>query len=71
MTQPATCAHHWVIEAANGPKSNGVCQRCGAERVFDNTVNGTNWTSGWQSQNQREQTIETTEEPTYDEEEEE
>ena len=25
----ATCAHHWVIEAANGPVSEGVCQRCG------------------------------------------
>ena len=30
----ATCTHHWVIAAANGPVSEGVCQRCGEARAF-------------------------------------
>ena len=33
----ATCAHHWVIESANGPLSEGVCQRCGERREFKNS----------------------------------
>ena len=34
----AECKHHWVIEAANGPLSEGVCQRCGEERGFRNSA---------------------------------
>ena len=37
----ATCTHHWVIEAANGPLSEGVCQRCGEERGFKNSPEAT------------------------------
>ena len=32
------CAHHWVIAAPNGPTSEGVCQRCGHQREFVNSV---------------------------------
>lgn len=28
--------HHWRIEEANGPRSTGVCKYCGAEKVFKN-----------------------------------
>lgn len=31
-----TCPHHWVIEPANGPRSRGVCKKCGALRAFRN-----------------------------------
>ena len=34
----AECKHYWVIEAANGPVSAGVCQRCGEERGFRNSA---------------------------------
>ena len=30
------CVHYWIIEAADGPHSDGVCQRCGAGRQFNN-----------------------------------
>jgi len=37
--RPATtCRHHWVIEIANGPTSQGRCKRCGARRDFFNNV---------------------------------
>ena len=40
----ATCAHHGVIEAANGPLSEGICQRCGEEREFSNSADtATTW----------------------------
>ncbi len=39
----ATCTHYWVIEAANGPVSEGVCQRCGGERGFRNSAEATPW----------------------------
>jgi hypothetical protein len=29
--------HHWIIEAANGATSPGVCRLCGAEKEFVNT----------------------------------
>jgi hypothetical protein len=28
--------HHWRIEEANGPQSRGICKYCGAEKVFKN-----------------------------------
>jgi hypothetical protein len=28
--------HHWVIETANGPSSEGVCKLCQAHRRFPN-----------------------------------
>jgi len=32
-----TCRHYWVIEAADGPTSRGVCKFCGEARVFNNS----------------------------------
>ena len=37
------CQHHWVIDAADGPVSRGVCKRCQAEREFENVVGGAKW----------------------------
>ena len=31
------CTHHWVIESAHGPLSEGLCQRCGEKREFKNS----------------------------------
>ena len=33
----ASCRHHWVIEAPNGPISRGVCKLCHAEKDFQNS----------------------------------
>ena len=30
------CRHHWVIDTPSGPKSQGRCKLCGAEREFQN-----------------------------------
>ena len=30
------CNHFWEIEAANGPKSQGVCKHCGKTKEFLN-----------------------------------
>ena len=32
------CAHYWVIEPANGPVSQGVCQFCLEVKGFKNCV---------------------------------
>ena len=41
------CAHHWVIDRANGPTSEGVCQRCGERREFSNSAELTStWLRG-------------------------
>ena len=37
------CAHHWVIQPANGPESQGECQACGEIRRFKNYVEGGRW----------------------------
>ena len=29
--------HHWIIEAANGATSPGVCRVCGLEKEFSNS----------------------------------
>ena len=34
------CKHHWIIEAAKGAKSPGVCRRCGETRMFQNRSPG-------------------------------
>ncbi len=31
------CAHYWVIAVPNGPISDGVCQRCGHQKGFQNS----------------------------------
>ena len=32
------CCHHWVIEAAGGPLSEGICQKCGEAKTFTNYI---------------------------------
>jgi hypothetical protein len=34
----AHCTHYWVIAVPNGPISEGVCQRCGHVRQFNNSA---------------------------------
>jgi len=37
------CRHHWVIQPADGPVSNGACQICGETREFKNYVESATW----------------------------
>lgn len=37
------CSHHWLIDAADGPTSRGVCRLCGAEQQFKNYLENTGW----------------------------
>ena len=39
----AQCCHHWVIQPADGPISNGSCQVCGEIREFKNYVESATW----------------------------
>ena len=48
-----TCAHHWVIETANGPVSRGVCKLCQEVREFGNFINASTWTFHPNSERQR------------------
>ena len=32
------CTHHWIIDTAAGPTSRGVCERCGIEQAFANSL---------------------------------
>jgi len=41
--QDFMCTHHWVIDAANGHTSRGVCQHCNEVREFENSTYGTVW----------------------------
>ena len=40
------CAHHWLIETAVGPVSQGFCRLCGAGQEFTNSaaLMASNWT---------------------------
>ena len=38
-----TCCHHWVIQPADGPVSDGACQVCGETREFKNYVEAATW----------------------------
>lgn len=38
MANSPVCAHHWIIEPANGPVSQGQCQNCLEVRDFKNFV---------------------------------
>ena len=31
-------AHHWVIDTATGPKSEGTCKKCGETKSFSNSI---------------------------------
>lgn len=37
------CQHHWVIQAADGPTSPGLCRVCGETRDFKNYVETATW----------------------------
>ena len=37
------CAHYWVIAVPNGPISEGVCQRCGHQKGFQNSMHEFQW----------------------------
>ena len=37
------CCHHWVIQPAEGPVSDGSCQVCGEVREFKNYVEAATW----------------------------
>jgi len=37
------CQHHWLIEAADGPVSRGICKLCQLVREFNNTVGVDKW----------------------------
>jgi hypothetical protein len=39
----STCRHHWVIQPADGPVSNGLCQVCRETREFKNYVESATW----------------------------
>ena len=48
MIEKKSCAHHWMIEPANGPTSRGVCRMCDRIRSFTNAVisnNGSDWST--------------------------
>ena len=38
-----TCTHHWSIQPATGPVSQGVCRLCGEVREFKNYVEAATW----------------------------
>ena len=37
------CRHHWAIQPAAGPVSEGVCLLCGEVREFKNYVDASTW----------------------------
>ena len=39
----AVCRHHWMIQAADGPTSAGICRVCGETREFKNYVETATW----------------------------
>ena len=43
VQEPAQCRHHWVIQPATGPVSQGVCQACEEVREFKNHVDSASW----------------------------
>lgn len=42
---PASHAHHWIIEEASGPLSNGRCRSCGAGKTFKNWLADSDFTT--------------------------
>jgi len=38
QTKAKKCIHHWNIEIANGPVSDGVCENCGMKKEFQNSI---------------------------------
>ena len=42
-TETLPPVHHWIIPAAAGPTSPGVCRLCGEEREFENWLEPKAW----------------------------
>jgi hypothetical protein len=41
-----SCCHHWIIQPALGPVSEGTCQKCGEVKEFKNSIDyETEWSS--------------------------
>jgi hypothetical protein len=41
-----SCCHHWNIQPAVGPVSEGTCQKCGEVKEFKNSIDyETEWSS--------------------------
>jgi hypothetical protein len=41
-----SCCHHWIIQPAVGPVSEGTCQKCGEVKEFKNSIDyETEWSS--------------------------
>jgi hypothetical protein len=38
VRQTDACCHHWMIQSAVGPVSEGSCQNCGEVKVFKNSI---------------------------------
>ena len=36
-TEQKKCIHHWIVDPADGPISEGKCKRCGTVALFYNT----------------------------------
>ena len=58
------CRHHWVIQPADGPVSNGSCQICGENRQFKNYVESATWGESRIASNNASTTVQST---SYDE----
>ncbi|PKB79973.1 MAG: hypothetical protein BZY88_10610 [SAR202 cluster bacterium Io17-Chloro-G9] len=43
VPEPDACRHHWSIQPATGPVSQGVCHLCGEVREFKNYVEAATW----------------------------
>ena len=43
VESPSECRHHWIIQAAEGPVSPGLCQLCGETREFKNYFEAASW----------------------------
>ena len=40
----SSCCHHWIIQPAVGPVSEGTCQKCGEVKEFKNSIDyETDW----------------------------
>ena len=44
-TETLPHVHHWILEAAAGPSSPGVCRLCQEKKDFLNYVEPTAWAS--------------------------
>ena len=51
-----TCAHHWILQTANGPTSEGTCKRCHLTREFANYLDSNAYKSkhGFQQRKRKE-----------------